>query len=97
MTNTTQGYEMKPGVKETSVADPEEIEEISVTQKEKSETSMKPPPERQKSKVSFASNNQVIKEEPQSDQQDSQDKDPVVEYYKPKKKEVSFVEPAREG
>ena len=100
-TNVLHKREMKPGVKETTVADPKDIEEITVPLGAETEVTTKPS-EREKLRSSFTKESQVpeMNGEPEprhvpnsKDQVSSKDK---INGLKPKKKEVSFVEPTKE-
>ena len=100
-TNVLRKREMKPGAKETTVADPKDIEEITVPFGEETEVTTKPS-EREKLRSSFTKESQVpeMNGEPEprhvpnsKDQVSSKDK---INGLKPKKKEVSFVEPTKE-
>ena len=100
-TNVLRKREMKPGVKETTVADPKDIEEITVPLGAETEVTTKPS-EREKLRSSFTKESQVpeMNGEPEprhvpnsKDQVSSKDK---INGLKPKKKEVSFVEPTKE-
>ena len=100
-TNVLHKREMKPGVKETTVADPKDIEEITVPLGAETEVTTKPS-EREKLRNSFTKESQVpeMNGEPEprhvpnsKDQVSSKDK---INGLKPKKKEVSFVEPTKE-
>ena len=94
-TNTSLRNEMKAGVKETSVADPNDIESIPVSEKEKTYNITKRPLEREEAKVLFVSNSQMVEQTNFPKKESHKDKEPPQEY-KPKKKEVSFVEPTKE-
>ena len=100
-TNVLRKREMKPGVKETTVADPKDIEEITVPLGAETEVTTKPS-EGGKLRSSFTKESQVpeMNREPEprhvpnsKDQVSSKDK---INGLKPKKKEVSFVEPTKE-
>ena len=99
-TNVPHQKEMKPGAKETTVADPKDIEEITAPHGAETEVMTKPS-ERGKLRISFSKESLAPqtngepepKHASKQDQVSSEDK---INGLKPKKKEVSFVETAKE-
>ena len=99
-TNVLHKREMKPGAKETTVADPKDIEEITAPHSTETEVVTKPS-ERGKLRISFSEESRPPqtngepepKHAPNQDQVSSEDK---INGLKPKKKEISFVEPTKE-